>query len=129
MNKEFNEDEYMVGEPLEFKEPVTIVSPRVSFVKEFTEAGKCNCITCKHVAEMRKLIPDEDLCNKVMAITDDLYESMAGEVMELEQINGILREQNEDIIKANTRVEKEKEVLREEQRKYFAQDWIKDRKE
>ena len=91
--------------------------------------GKCNCITCKHVAEMHKLIPDEDLCNKVMAVTDDLFDGMASENIELEQFNGILREQNEDIIKANTRVEKEKEVLREEQRKYFAQDWIKDRKE
>lgn len=44
--------------------------------------GKCNCITCKHVAQMRKLIPDEDLCNKVMAVTDDLYDAMAGEVID-----------------------------------------------
>lgn len=44
--------------------------------------GKCNCITCKHVAEMRKLIPDEVLCNKVMAVTDGLFDGMAGECID-----------------------------------------------
>ena len=39
----------------------------------------CKCITCKHVAEMKKLIPNEALRNKVMRVTDDLYEAMASE--------------------------------------------------
>ena len=46
---------------------------------------KCTCITCKHVAQMRKLIPDEALCNKVMAITDDLFDAMEGEIIKLQQ--------------------------------------------
>ena len=102
---------------------------------------KCKCITCTHIAEITKLIPDDILRNKVLAVTDDLYEAMAGEnidlemktsdlkinldiacnglkdkdkkIKELEQINELLREQNIALIKANTKVEKQNEVLRD----------------
>ena len=42
----------------------------------------CKCITCKHVAEMKKLIPNEALRNKVLTVTDDLYEAMASSSMD-----------------------------------------------
>jgi len=42
----------------------------------------CKCITCKHVAEMKKLIPNEALRNKVLTVTDDLYEAMASECID-----------------------------------------------
>lgn len=43
---------------------------------------KCKCLTCTHVRAMHKLIPDDKLCNEVMAVTDDLYEGMAAESMD-----------------------------------------------
>ena len=45
---------------------------------------KCQCLTCKHIRQMRLLIPDEDLCNEVLAVTDGLYEAMASESIDLQ---------------------------------------------
>ena len=44
----------------------------------------CKCTTCKYVRQMEILIPDDDLRNKVMALTDRLYEAMASEIIDLE---------------------------------------------
>ena len=40
---------------------------------------KCKCLTCTHVRAMKKLIPGDKLRNKILAVTDDLYEGMAAE--------------------------------------------------
>ena len=45
---------------------------------------KCKCITCTHIAEIKKLIPDDTLRNKVLAVTDGLYEAMVGEIIKLQ---------------------------------------------
>ena len=45
---------------------------------------KCKCITCKYVREMKELIPDDDLRNKVMKVTDDLFDGMENEILDLE---------------------------------------------
>lgn len=50
---------------------------------ELIREGKCTCITCEHVAEMKKLIPDDDLRNKVLEVTNELFERMASESMDL----------------------------------------------
>ena len=44
---------------------------------------KCKCLTCNHITEMEKLIPDKTLRNKVLAVTDDLYDAMANESLTL----------------------------------------------
>ena len=44
----------------------------------------CTCTTCKYVRQMEILIPDAGLRNKVMALTDRLYEAMASEIIDLE---------------------------------------------
>ena len=43
---------------------------------------KCKCLTCNHITEMEKLIPDKDLRNKVLTVTDDLYDAMASSSMD-----------------------------------------------
>ena len=43
---------------------------------------KCKCLTCNHITEMEKLIPDKTLRNKVLAVTDDLYNAMASECID-----------------------------------------------
>lgn len=50
---------------------------------ELIREGKCTCLTCKHIRQITKLIPDEKLRNKVLEVTDDLFESMAGDIIDL----------------------------------------------
>ena len=45
---------------------------------------KCKCITCKHVRAIKELIPDDELRNKVMKVTNDLFEGMASRIVDLE---------------------------------------------
>ena len=51
--------------------------------KEARRNGKCTCLTCEHIRQITKLIPDDDLRNKVLEVTDGLYEAMASESMDL----------------------------------------------
>jgi len=44
---------------------------------------KCKCLTCNHITEMEKLIPDKTLRNKVLQVTDDLYDAVANESLTL----------------------------------------------
>ena len=48
-----------------------------------TQDKTCTCLTCEHIKELTKLIPDDTLRNKVLEVTNELYERMASESMDL----------------------------------------------
>ena len=50
---------------------------------ELIREGKCTCLTCVHVAEMKELLPNDKLRNKVLAVTNEQFEAMAAESMDL----------------------------------------------
>ena len=84
---------------------------------------KCKCLTCNHITEMEKLIPDKTLRNKVLTVTDDLYEAMANESLtlgveifnlktKLIQCQNKCTELKGDIARGNTKLKAENDRLR-----------------
>ena len=55
--------------------------------------AECKCLTCAHIREIEKLIPDKALCHKVLSATDNLYEAMEDKIIDMERkIEGLKKE-------------------------------------
>ena len=73
---------------------------------------KCKCLTCNHITEMEKLIPGKTLCNKVLAVTDDLYNAMAGENMDKDMEIVRLKAENKELMDYIAKINARKLTLR-----------------
>jgi hypothetical protein len=45
---------------------------------------KCTCPNCKYVRKIEKLIPDKELCKKVMDVTEGLFCAMEDTIHDLQ---------------------------------------------
>ena len=88
-------------------------------LKEARREGICTCLTCEHVAEMKKLIPDDILRNEVLAVTNELYESMASESMDLSM----------EVIAKDKRIKELEEQLQTPTEYCYKEETVKDYKD